>query len=92
MNILKLAATVIACSFTAIANASVYYTNESPGYQTLTINQTEITQVSDWYENWSYDTFTVSVAPGEQITFEDIWRLQFDGGYYALYFDLVSVE
>jgi hypothetical protein len=92
MNKLKLAGAVIACSYAGMADASVYYTNETSEYQTATIYQWESYSYygfDNWYNNGA---FTVTVAPNETIVWDDYATTWADGGNYSLTFELISVE
>jgi hypothetical protein len=92
MNKLKLAGAVVAFLYAGIADASVYYTNETSEYQTATIFQQESYSyygIDNWY-NSGY--FNVSVAPNETIVYDDYITTWGDGGNYALTYDLTSVQ
>jgi hypothetical protein len=93
MNKLKMAGAVIASCLAGIANASVSYTNETEDYRLATIYQWESSSAYGGFDTWyNNGAFTVWVAPGETINYDDNWSSTGDGGNYVLIFELISIE
>lgn len=92
MNVLKIAMCAVALIWASNAGASVYHTNESESEQTLTIVQ-QINYSYYGFDNWSTtQTFTVVVAPGETVYYEDYITTWGDGADYREVYDLVAVD
>jgi hypothetical protein len=92
MKTLKKSIALVAFLCAGMVNASINYTNESEAEQTVTVVQRGH---YSYYgiDNWDWTTsWTVTVAPGETVVYDDYYTTYGDGAEYSEVYELGGVE
>jgi hypothetical protein len=92
MKTLKKIVAVVAFLVAGMVNANVNYTNGTEAEQTVTI-QMHAHYSYYGFDTWDwYNTFTVTVAPGDTVVYDDYFTTWGDGGDYSEVYDVVGVQ
>jgi len=92
MKTIKVTIGVVALLWSGLAQAGVQYTNDSDTDQTVTVS--ERTHYS-YYGSDNWDTsnvWSLTLAPGESVAYDDYYSTMSDGGDYSDVFELLAVE